>query len=158
MVMGALFAVGGALVMLGLYDWVLVPFCLALLLPACALNWFYGRKTLFLNGRLHDEFEREVEVIGGGRPAEVRGHYGRVAGWRVRLSDWEALNFGAMELFVLGLMVAALVRFCAAADATPGDIFAVFGYVLMFVGGLDVVPVLVQQVSRLRDIGRRMHV
>ncbi len=50
----------------------------------------------------------------------------------------------------------ALARFCSVADATPGDIFAVFGYVLMFVMGLDVVPMLVQQVNRLRDIGGRM--
>src|SRR5262249_12315352 len=125
-------------------------------IPVWALNRVYARKTLELNSGLHDEFENEVKVITGSRRAEVHGHYHRVAGWRIKLSDLEAYNFGLAEPFVLGLLGATLVRTCLASDTTPGDIFAVFRYVLMFVMGLDSVPMLVQQVSRLRDIGRRM--
>jgi hypothetical protein len=32
---------------------------------------------------------------------------------------------------------------------------AVLQYVTMFIGGLEGLPVLIQQTSRLRDIGRR---
>lgn len=150
------YSVVGALVLLGWYDWALVPFCLALVLPAALLNAAYGRRTLQLSGRLHDELEREVDVIGQGDVSEVRRHFGAVARWRVRLSDAEAVNFAVMEVFVLGLMVAALVHFCRMPGVQPGDIFAVFRYVLMFIMGLDAVPQLVQQTSRLRDIGRRV--
>ena len=75
----------------------------------------------------------------------------------VKLSDAEAINFSLMELFVLGLIVASLVHFCSRDAVQAGDIFAVFRYVLMFIMGLDSVPRLVQQMSRLRDIGMRMH-
>jgi hypothetical protein len=152
----AVYAVFGALAMLALYDLALVPLCLALLVPAAAFNYLYGRKSFALSGRLHDQLEREVEVIGGGRPAQVRDHYARLAGWRVKLSDWQALSFGVLELFVLGLLAAALWRTCTAPGAAAGDVFAVFRYVWMFVTGLDSVPLLVQQAGRLRDIGRRM--
>jgi ABC-type multidrug transport system fused ATPase/permease subunit len=151
----ACYSVVGALIMLCLYDWVLAPLCLGLMLPAYLVNSVYSRKTLALSGRLHDEFEREVDVIQGGQPAEVRGHYGAVAGWRIKLADWEALNFGLMELFVLALLAVTLLRSCSA-TSSPGDIFAVFRYVLMFVMALDNVPLLVRQISRIRDIHRRL--
>ncbi len=155
-VMRAVYSVAGALVMLCLYDWLLLPLCLGLLVPAFFLNWAYGRQTLRLNARLHDELEREVAVIHAGRGAEVRDHYDRVAHWRIKLSDWEALNCGLMELFILGTMAGALLLFCRVPGTGAGDIFAVFRYLLMFIMALDSVPLLVQQVSRLRDIGRRM--
>lgn len=156
LVVQALYSVGGALVILFFYDWGLPLLCLGLLVPGFLLNRWYGRRTLLFNGRLHDELEREVEVIGQGRPADVRGHYERVARWRVKLSDCEALNFGVMEVFVLAVLAAALVRTCGNPGVAAGDIFAVFRYVLMFVTALDSVPLLVQQVSRLQDIRWRL--
>lgn len=158
LLMRAGYSIVGALVMLGWYDLTLIPFCLALVLPAMLLNITYGRKTLVLAKRLHDQFELEVAVIHDGKPSDVRRHYDEVGDARVKLSDAEALNFALMELFILGLMVASLVQFCGTLGAKAGDIFAVFRYVLMFIMGLDSVPRLVQQVSRLRDIGFRMRV
>jgi ABC-type multidrug transport system fused ATPase/permease subunit len=152
----AVYSILGAVIMLAVYDWTLILFCVALVIPAFLLNAAYGRKTFELNGRLHDRYEREVDVIGRNESDEVRDHYQQLAHWRIRLSDAEAINFSLMELFVLGVIVASLVHFCANASPQPGDIFAVFRYVLMFIMGIDSVPRLVEQVSRLRDIGLRM--
>lgn len=156
MVIKSAYAVVGGLLMLGLYDWTLVPLCIGLLLPAALLNAAYGRKTLKLNRLLHDDLEKEVDLIERSDEAEIRRHFDSVGNWRVKLSDAEATNFSLMELFVLGVMAAALVQFCGNADAGAGDIFAVFRYVLMFIMGLDSVPKLVGQFSRLHDIGGRM--
>jgi ABC-type multidrug transport system fused ATPase/permease subunit len=157
LVIRSVFSVGGALVMLAIYDPVLVLYCLGLIVPAVWLNRHYSQKTLALSGQLHDEFEREVEVIETGEQRPVREHYQAVAGWRIKLSDAEAVNFSLMEFFILGVLVLSLVHFCAGENPPPaGDIFAVFRYVLMFIMGMDTVPRLVQQISRLRDIGGRM--
>lgn len=158
MLIRAGYSIVGALLLLGWYDLVLVPFCLALIVPAVLLNAAYGRKTLALSKRLHDQFELEVDVIQRGNAEEVRRHYEDVGTARVKISDAEALNFSLMEFFILGLMVAALIHFCGNGGAQAGDIFAVFRYVMMFIMGLDSVPKLVQQISRLRDIGFRMRV
>jgi hypothetical protein len=144
--------------MLAIYDWLLVPLCAALVAPAFVLNFVYGRKMFALSGRLHDRLEHEVRIVERASGDEVREHYDGVARVRVKMSDWEALNVGLMELFVLALMVAALVRYCMyVPDVKAGDIAAVFRYVLMFVMALDRLPMLVQQYSRLRDIGGRMN-
>ncbi|MGE3313957.1 MAG: ABC transporter six-transmembrane domain-containing protein [Planctomycetaceae bacterium] len=150
------YSIVGALLMLGWYDWTLIPLCIGLLVPAGLLNAAYRQRTLGYNQRLHDEMEREVDVIRRGSRDELRDHYQSAAEWRIRLSDAEAINFGVMELFILAVMVGALVHFCANGTAQAGDIFAVFRYVLMFIMGLDSVPKLVSQMSRLTDISFRM--
>ena len=111
---------------------------------------------MFLSRQLHGEQEREVDVIERGHAPSVREHYGKVKSWWVRLSDAESINTGVMELFILGLIVAALVRYCTTPGVTTGEIFAVLRYVLLFVIALDGLPRLVKHVSRLRDVARRM--
>ena len=152
----ALFSLVGAVLFLAYYDNVLVLYCAALIVPAMVLNFVFGRKSLRLSRLLHDQLEREVEVIREPSLGSVKDHYSAVARWRVKLSDNEALTMGLMETFVLLLMIAALIRFCTQPGAAPGDIFAVFRYVLLFIMALDRVPMLVNQYSRLRDIGGRM--
>jgi ABC-type multidrug transport system fused ATPase/permease subunit len=152
----AAYSIVGALVMLGWYDWSLIPLCVGLVIPASLLNAAYRNRTLGYSKRLHDELEREVDVIRRGSGDDLRAHYNNTAEWRIRLSDAEAINFSVMELFVLVVMVGALVHYCSGANPNPGDIFAVFRYVLMFIMGLDSVPKLVAQMSRLSDIGSRM--
>jgi hypothetical protein len=156
-VVSLLYSVVGAVVMLWLTDWVVAACCLALLVPVCLLSRWNGRQSLLLNGRLNDQLEHEVEVIQRARPEEVRGHFGLVSRWRIMLSDRDAFSFGLLELLMFGLMAVALVRTCALPGVDAGHIFGVFGYVLMYVGGVINVPLLVQQFNRLRDISRRLH-
>jgi hypothetical protein len=150
-----IFLIFGSLVILASYDCALVLLCMVLIVPASLLGASYGRQTLALSRGLHDTLEREIEVIGRASPTEVRIHYGLVARWRIKLSDSEAMNLGALEVLSLALMAAALVRSCNTASASPGEILALLRYVLFFVSGLDGISVLVQQASRLCDIGRR---
>ena len=154
--MRSAYSVIGALVMLAFYDGMLIVYCSGMLIPAGVLYWFYGGQTLRLSRKLHNELEREVGMVDRGSRAQLHDHYQHVARARIQLSDWEALTTGLMELFVLALMVCGLLRYCTMAGAGPGDIFAVFRYVLLFVMGLDNLPVLVSQISRLRDIGQRL--
>jgi hypothetical protein len=151
-----LYSVIGALAMLAWADPLLVPWCLALLLPAYLLSRWTGRQSLALNGRLNDEVEREVEIIGRARPVEVRGHFDLIRRWRIALSDRDAFSFGVLETLIFLAMAAALVRTCARPGIDAGSIFAVLGYVLMYVTGIANVPLLVQQFGRLRDISRRL--
>ncbi len=150
-----IFSMIGGLAILATYDRPTVLLCIALVVPAGFLNIAYSRRTLAYSGELHDALEHEVDVIRGGHPDEIRGHYAAVTQCQVRLSDSEAFNFGAMELFVLALIAVSLVRSCGSGPATPGEILAMLRYVHMFIGGLDGLPILIQKTSRLRDISRR---
>jgi ABC-type multidrug transport system fused ATPase/permease subunit len=156
LVLQAVYSLCGAVLMLCFYDWTLTVICAALVVPVGIANAIYSRKVQRLNARLHDELEREVHVIGEGSRKAVSGHYHRVSLCRIQLADAEALNIGLVELFVIALLALTLIRSCGLPGVSAGDIVAVFRYVILFVTALDTLPVLVQHVSRLRDIGQRM--
>lgn len=155
-VIQSLFSLLGATVVLLWYDPVLVAFCGLLVVPSLVLNLHFGRRSLRLSALLHDQLEKEVGVITAPDERNVREHYEAAARWRVSLSDNEAITAGVMETFVLLLVVGALARFCTQPVAGAGDIFAVFRYVMLFVTALDGVPMLVNRMGRMRDIGARL--
>lgn len=155
-VFASAYGVIGAVVMLIVYDRTLVLFCGVIMAPLVILSRRLARRSSGVNAEFNDQLEREVEIIENGRDAEVSDHYRRLARHQVHLSDLGAWNFLQMEFFVLALIVAALVRYCSLPGVEAGDIYAVFSYVMMFVGGLDCVPMLTQQLARLHDIGGRV--
>ena len=157
MLMKVGFSVAGSVIMLAWYDWLIVTCCLGLLIPAALLSQHYSRLTRRLSRGLHDELEREVDVIHSQNGIDVRNHFDEVARWRIKLSNAEAINFGLMECFILGAIVAVLFRACHLPAVQAGDIFAVFRYLMLLLMGLDNLPRLIQQVSRLRDVSSRLH-
>jgi ABC-type multidrug transport system fused ATPase/permease subunit len=151
-----LFAFIGALVMLFLYDRQIGGYCLTLLIPLLVVNRVYARRSRHLNQKLNDQLEAEVEVLSDRVPKSIYLHYSLLAKWRVRLSNAEAANDGLMQLFIFGLSITVLIRMVALPHIQSGDIYAVTAYLWNYVESLDKVPRLVQQFSRLQDIGDRM--
>jgi ABC-type multidrug transport system fused ATPase/permease subunit len=152
----ALFGFVGALAMLFFYDGQIGLYCLALLIPLLVVNLIYARQSRRLNENLNDQLEREVEIIATCHPETVQSHYTLLAKWRVRLSNAEAVNYGLMELFTIVLAATVLIRTIAIPGIQAGEIYAIISYLWNFLTSLDDVPVLVQQFTRLQDIGDRM--
>jgi hypothetical protein len=146
----------GALVMLFLYDRRIGFYCLLLILPLFVVNQLYARRANDLNRGLNDQLENEVDILTARQPQAVRTHYRLLARWRVRLSNAEVANWGVMELFLIGLAGAVLIRAVALPGVQAGDIYAVVAYLWSYLGSLDHVPFTVQQLGRLHDIGHRM--
>jgi ABC-type multidrug transport system fused ATPase/permease subunit len=153
----SVFGLLGALVLLLFYDAWSAAFCLMLLIPLALLNRSYSKRTLTLNRGLNDQLEREVTMLTRRKPARVLGHYRLLARWRIRLSDAEAMNWGVMELFSIGLSAAVIIRVASLRHLQPGTIYAMLAYLWNFIASLDHVPTLVQQLSRLKDIAQRMN-
>ena len=156
MLIRAVFSIVGSLTLLLWYDWTIAAICLGLLLPAGWLNRVYATWTRRLSRGLHSELEQEVDAIRSGDAERIREHFENVGWWRVRLSNAEATNFGIMESFVLATIVVVLLRTCELPDVQAGDIFAVFRYLMLMLMGLDQIPRIVQQLSRVRDVGGRL--
>jgi ABC-type bacteriocin/lantibiotic exporter with double-glycine peptidase domain len=155
-IIAALFGFFGALVMLFFYDIQLALYCLLLLLPLIGLNYFYLRKSQRFNQKLNDQLEYEVEVLGECQPEAVASHYQQLAKWRIYLSNAEAVNGGLMELCIVALFIAALIRTISIPDIQAGDIYAIISYVWSYRQSFDKIPAILQQLSRLQDIGGRI--
>jgi len=146
----------GAILMLFWFDPVLGLMALAALGPILVVTRWFARRSYRLNGALNDRLEREVEIVGARPMAQVRRHYGRVRAWRIRISNAQAGTWGVIELATLGLAVAALLRLTALDGVTAGMIYAVLAYVWDYCDAADDLPVIVENLARVQDIGERL--
>lgn len=151
----AAFAVVGSLIMLFLYDVRLGAVAAIVAVPVVLLNRRLVRRSARIFRPLNDESEREVSTIDTGSPDDVRRHFKVIARHWIRLSDAEAVSWGVVDLIGLGLSVFALVYITDGA-AEVGTIFAVVAYVWAYLGGFDQVPGVLQRMSNLGDIRRRL--
>ncbi len=151
----ASFAVVGSLIMLFLYDVRLGAVAAAVAIPVALLNRRLVRRSGRIFRPLNDETELEVSTIDAGSADDVRRHFKVIARHWVRLSDAEATSWGVVDLIGLGLAVFALVHVTRNAGEV-GTIFAVIAYVWAYLGGFDQVPAVLQRMSNLGDIRRRL--
>jgi len=151
----ALFAVGGSLLMLFLYDPVLGLAATALLVPVALLNRRLMRRSAAVFRTLNDEAELEVDVIRHGSHDEINRHFRILNRQWVHLSDAEATSWSLVEVLAVVLLVFALVR-TTDAEADVGIVFATIAYVWTYVGGFDQIPSVLQRLASLGDIRRRL--
>lgn len=128
-------SLGGALLLLAWYDWVLCAAGMLMVAPAWMLQTARGRHGALLHRFLGEERQREKRVIRSAPAEKVRGYYQTVARLRLKLADCDALTLGVMQLFVLGLAIGVLLRI-AVLQLSSGDLLAVFCYFLTLVLGL----------------------
>ena len=146
----------GGVIMLFLYDWLAGLVMAVLLGPIIIIFHFYGGRSLLLSRRLNNRLEREVNVISDGRAPSVRSHFRSLAKWRIRLSDLQAWIWALADVLIFIAVLLVLYRLTAQDNVTPGDVFAGLAYALNIAMALDQGPVLIEQMSRLVDIRRRV--
>ena len=117
--------------------------------------FFSKRRMLGLNTLLNNELERQVTVLESAKDFGRRLHLGRLARWRIHLSDLEARNFALAELMLVALIICAVVL-TVRSGMSIGEVFAVLTYLINLAEGLIVLPWIYQQSIRMQEIGGRM--
>ncbi|MFL5336775.1 MAG: ABC transporter six-transmembrane domain-containing protein [Geminicoccaceae bacterium] len=146
----------GGIAMLFWYDRLVGLVVTALMLPVLVVYTVMGRRAHWLNKDLNDETEREVDLIGCGRPGPLASHFRRRGRLRVRLSNAEAASWGLVELFSITAVVLVILRMTAMPGIQAGELYAMLAYVWRVLECLDQAPLLVQRFARLLDIRRRL--
>ncbi|MEM7703381.1 MAG: ABC transporter six-transmembrane domain-containing protein [Pseudomonadota bacterium] len=154
--MATLVGLFGSLVFLTLYDAGSGLIMLGLMVPILALNAVTGIKAYRSNVALNTQWEKQVQAISDARPRQWRLHFGRMAQWRIRLSDLDAATWSISQLLVLVAVVIVLYRAATAPDAMAGTVVAILSYALRIEFGIDEIPTTVQKTGRLIDIRRRI--
>lgn len=85
----------------------------------------------------------------------LRRHYDLLSRLRVRLSDREATAFMGVGITAAVLFAFSIVQL-SGDRVQPGHVYSVMTYLWGFVSSLDEAPLIIDQLSRLRDIGRRI--
>ena len=155
-VVTAFIGIFGSAAILFWYDLVIGAVTTVLFLPVYIVNRIYMRVTLRLNEGLNNQLEHEVNAIEKAEPEPIRHHFEQVRCWRVRLSDAEAYNWTFIEVLSIFVFIAVLVRATYLPSTETGDIFAILVYVWRLMENLDHVPQILQQLTRLHDIRKRI--
>ena len=109
-----------------------------------------------LNEGLNNQLEEEVQVVQAAQQRAVASHFAAVRDWRVKLSDADALNWTAIEGLSILVFLVVLLRVTYMPNPDVGTIFAIFVYVWRLMEKLNMMPQIVQQLMRLKDIRRRI--
>lgn len=149
--------VGAAAMLLAIEPWVGAACLLALSLCLSCLPRFATRNQA-LHERLNDRLEQEVALVGRVGRGSLLRHYRHLSSLRVRLSDREAVAYLLLGVMAALLFVVAITCLASAEQAKAGHIYAVMTYLWTFVGSLDEAPSVVDQLARLRDIGKRVDI
>lgn len=157
-VIEAVYNILGSLVLLYFYDPSVVLICFSILLPVMGISYFYGRKMRRLSRMKNDELEKQVGIIAAGNAEAIQKHYNKLRNWQIRISDKEAWNFGVIEIMVMIVIGSSLLISSNLFGTTilAGNLIGIYNYILKFVSGLDTIPYMVQRISSLQDIARRI--
>jgi ABC-type multidrug transport system fused ATPase/permease subunit len=147
--------VGAAGMLLVIEPWVGLACLLALLLCVTLMPGF-ARRNQRLHERLNNRLEKEIGLVEKVGANTLRRHYHVLSRLRIGLSDREALAFLSIGLLAALLFVVAISQLALAPEVKAGHIYAVMTYLWTFVSCLDEAPSTIDQLARLKDIGKRV--
>ncbi|QPQ28826.1 ABC transporter six-transmembrane domain-containing protein [Lysinibacillus sp. JNUCC 51] len=146
----------GAITMLFIYDPFVGIFGLSAMIPIVIINRWFAQRAYRLNSALNDRLEVEPDIIAHQPLAIVRRHFVRLRFWRVSISNAEATTWGGVEIVVIVLTLATLLRLTNIQGISVGTIYAIISYIWMFKDAVGDLPVIVDNLSRVHDIGERV--
>jgi membrane protein implicated in regulation of membrane protease activity len=147
--------VGAAVMLLVIEPWIGLA-CLAALLLCMTLLPRFARRNQQLHERLNDRLEKEIGLVEKVGPDTLQRHYRVLSRLRIGLSDREAAAFLFIGSVAAVLFVIAISQLALSPAVKAGHVYAVMTYLWTFVSSLDEAPSMVDQLARLRDIGKRV--
>lgn len=147
---------GAAIMLVVIEPLVGIAAVLVLLLGIIALPRF-ARRNEQLHGRLNDRLEREIRMVERVNAGTLLRHYTVLSRLRIWLSDREAGAFLVVGTAAAALFALTMVQLASNPEITPGHVYAVMTYLWTFVTSLDDGPTMVDQLARLKDIGKRVN-
>ncbi len=156
LIMSGFSLVGAGVMLLVLEFWAGVAAAAVLLVFGLMLPR-YSQINDGLYARLNNRLEKEVSLIEGANHRQLQRHYRHTAHLRIRLSNREARGFlwiGVAMAVVFGTAVVQL----GSRTVSAGHIYAVMTYLWTFAIALDDGPRLLEEFSKLKDIGKRVDV
>lgn len=157
-VLEAFYNLAGSLIILFFYDKAMAMVCMSVFVPVSIVSYVYGKRMKRLNKERNDELEKQVDIIATGNKRNIESHYNNLRKWQIKISNKEAINFGFMELMVLVVITASLIlsKNIHSPALMAGSLFGIYSYILKFTAGLDTIPYMVQRLSSLSDIAKRI--
>ena len=130
---------------------------LAALIGMALIYSLFHARFYRLNGALNQQSERQVSILERRQNRPTLAHLLKLRRYEVKLSDTEAILYGAVFTVLLGLILFNLWFTTTQLDVTPGTIFSVVSYSWEFAEAALALPITLQSWSRLSEITKRLN-
>ena len=147
--------VGAAAMLLVIEPWVGLA-CFAALLLCIILLPRFARRNEQLHERLNNRLEKEIGLVEKVGAQTLRRHYQLLSRLRIWLSDREAVAYLFLGALAALLFIVAISQLALSPAVKAGHVYAVMTYLWTFASSLDEAPGMVDQLARLKDIGKRV--
>ncbi|UTO05136.1 ABC transporter six-transmembrane domain-containing protein [Moraxella sp. FZLJ2107] len=152
------FSIVGAVVMLLLIEFWSGVVALGIVMVFAFILPNYIKMNDKLYFKLNNRLEKEVDCVERASHRELSKHYGLVERLRILISNREAVSFLCIGVAMAILFGVTLTVLTLKNGVTAGHIYAVITYLWTFAISLDDMPRLVEELSKLKDIGKRVEV
>lgn len=130
--------------------------CFAALLLCIILLPRFARRNEQLHERLNNRLEKEIGLVEKVGAQTLRRHYQLLSRLRIWLSDREAVAYLFLGALAALLFIVAISQLALSPAVKAGHVYAVMTYLWTFASSLDEAPGMVDQLARLKDIGKRV--
>ncbi len=156
-ILTALIQIVVALSILAVFHRYLALSALAVTLVMIVLYSLVHARFYRLNASLNGQMEKQVSILEISGTAEILSHLRSLRRWEVKLSDTEALLYGAIFIMVIGFIVFNLWFGTSLPDITTGTIYSIVSYSWTYVESAIVLPFTLQSLTRLSEITERIN-
>lgn len=146
---------GAAIMLLWIEFWTGIACLIIVAILMCFASSYACKNETFYR-RLNNRLEKEVDYVNKASLGALKRHYDTLARLRVVLSDREALGYLCIGFLVSALFSMTIIRMSMESGINAGHIYSVMTYMWMFATSLDDAPQLLEKISQLRDIGKRV--
>jgi ABC-type multidrug transport system fused ATPase/permease subunit len=146
----------GAITALFFFDYRIACACLIIVPPLFLMSRLYVNKVSQYQREVHDSREEAYEIFSQNDPEKVKAFYTAMAHPQIKISDWGAINFGTMRIFLLFIFLIVLYISLDLDEFTTGNIYSIVAYLWTFVTSSEYLPELLESSTAMRDISRRI--
>ena len=118
----------------------------------------YSRVNDRLYFRLNNRLERDVHIIEHSGDRELEQHHQLLAEMRIAISNREAVGYAVIGIALMFLFAVSFSVMTLRGNANAGHLYAVVSYLWSFAISIDDAPRLLEEISKIRDIGKRIQV
>ncbi len=115
-----------------------------------------GRWNFRFNKEYNDQLEKQVTSLSSKDRSLIETHFRLLMRWNIKLSDLETLNYSAIWLGIIGLLLYAPIAVIDSGVANFGLVFSVLMYVFQYIESVISLPIYIQQLIRLQEISGRL--
>jgi len=149
-------SIGGAVIALYFFDWIISLTCLLIVLPMYIINKIYMNKVEKLQKEYHDNYEEIYDVFAKRDPVHVRNYYNNLAVPQKKIANWGSFNFAFMRFTLLIIFLVVLYVAVELDNFSAGELYSIVAYLWTFVSATEYMPELLENWASMKDISRRL--